>query len=49
MFDTHDATEQGLSASILGGDTTFGCWPTLASSITAGLIDAARTHCRVTS
>jgi 4-hydroxy-2-oxoheptanedioate aldolase len=39
MFDTHDT--KGLRERILDGETTFGCWLTLGSPITAELVGAA--------
>ena len=41
MFDTHDTTAATLRERILEGETTFGCWLTLGSSITAELVGAA--------
>jgi 4-hydroxy-2-oxoheptanedioate aldolase len=41
MFDSHDTTARGLRERILEGETTFGCWLTLGSSITAELVGAA--------
>ena len=41
MFDTHDTTTAGLRERVLGGETTFGCWLTIGSSITAELVGAA--------
>jgi 4-hydroxy-2-oxoheptanedioate aldolase len=41
MLDSHDTTEKSLREKVLGGDTTFGCWLILGSSITAELIGDA--------
>jgi 4-hydroxy-2-oxoheptanedioate aldolase len=41
MFDTHDTTAGSLRGRVLDGETTFGCWLTLGSSVTAELVGAA--------
>ncbi len=41
MFDPHDTTVKNLRERVLEGETTFGCWLTLGSSITAELVGAA--------
>jgi len=41
MFDSHDTTALGLRGRILEGETTFGCWLTLGSPLTAELVGEA--------